>query len=114
MNKAAFLFGLAVAAFFLALIPLSSWPAQAQQVCDTRQNVLAQLRADYGEVPVALGVAASSAVIEVLAAPGGKTWTIIITHAPELACVLAVGTDWRQVAPLPQGQPMGYWPTAGT
>ena len=110
MNRAAFIFGLAIAAFFLfVVIPLSSRPAQAQQqVCELRSTVVARLAANYGEVPVARAIT-GGAVLEVLAAPNGATWTIIISYPTGLACVAAIGEGWQALAP-PQGQPMRWRP----
>ena len=111
MNRTAFLFGLAVAALVLALIPLSSWPAQAQQICEPRSTMVARMTANYGEVPVARAITAVSTILEVLAAPGGVTWSIIITNDAGLSCMVAIGEGWQALAP-PQGQPMRFLPVA--
>ena len=85
-------------------------PAQAQgPPCETRSTMVARMAANYGEVPVARAIT-GGAVLEVLAAPNGATWTIIISYPTGLACVAAVGEGWQALAPL-QGQPMRWWPT---
>ena len=73
--------------------------------------MVARMTANYGEVPVARAITAVSTILEVLAAPGGVTWSIIITNDAGLSCMVAVGEDWQGLAP-PQGQPLRWWPAA--
>lgn len=105
--------GLALAAILLVvLLPVVARPAQAQATaCATRAQILTDLKASHGEVPAWRGVATGSVVMEVLASPDGRTWTLIVTYAHGLTCLLAVGEDSQQFAP-PKGQPMRYWPAA--
>ncbi len=75
------------AAAFVALgllaigaLPLGSDPALAQgapAICTARDGLLTQLESKYGEIPVAIGVA-DGALIELLTAKDGITWTIIL------------------------------------
>jgi hypothetical protein len=55
-----------------------------------------QLSEQYAEVPVSLGVANNGGVMEVLSAPNGKTWTLILTMPDGMSCMIAAGDDWRR------------------
>ena len=104
------------AAAFLALallaagaLPLGSGPASAQgapAVCRARDGLLSQLESKYGEVPVAIGVTGGDgggALIELLTAQDGMTWTIILTSPQGVSCLIASGEGWRPLAPVVSG-----------
>ena len=108
------IFSTAVIAAFVAamLVVSSSWPAEAQPLrppCEPRAKVLEWAATNFKEVSVSLGIAGLS-VLEILAAPDGRTWTAIVTDSHGCSRVIAVGVDWQQIAPL-QGQPL-RWPAA--
>ena len=62
------------------------------------------LAAKYGEQPVARGLVSTGAVIEILVAPDGETWSIVVTLPNGLSCGLAAGETWQTVpvAPVPK------------
>ena len=94
------------------LVVSSSWPAETQPLrppCEPRAKVLEWAATNFKEVSVSLGIAGLS-VLEILAAPDGRTWTAIVTDSHGCSRVIAVGVDWQQIAPL-QGQPL-RWPAA--
>ncbi len=96
---------LALALLAVAAPPLGSDPALAQAapaICKTRDSLLTQLETKYGEVPVAIGVA-GGALIELLTAKDGMTWTIILTTPKGMSCLVASGDGWRPLAPEPSG-----------
>ncbi len=80
-----------------------SLPISASPVCGDRDKVLAALAADYAEQPVAVGVEANGGVIEVLEAPDGSTWTIILTYPKGPTCLMASGDSWQNLVAKPQG-----------
>ncbi len=90
-------------------LPLGSGPAWAQgapAACGARDGLLNQLAQKYGEVPVAIGVTGGvggGALIELLTAKDGLTWTIILTSPQGLSCLIASGEGWRPLAPAPDG-----------
>ena len=91
-----------VAAFF---VPSAAW---AEPQCNTRESVLRQLADKYGEAPVALAVTHNGGLLEVIAQPGGQTWSIIITSPQGMSCLVAAGEGWRQVEPMPpEPEPRG-------
>ncbi len=83
--------------------PLGPDPALAQGApanCRARDGLLTQLEQKYGEVPVASGVA-NGALIELLTAKDGMTWTIILTSPKGISCLIASGDGWQPLAPAP-------------
>ncbi len=100
------------AAAFVALgllavgaLPLGYDPTLAQgtpALCRARDGLLTQLESKYGEIPVAIGVA-DGALVELLTAKDGITWTIILTSPKGMSCLIASGEGWRPLAPAPTG-----------
>ena len=99
----------ALALLVVGALPLGSGPASAQgapAVCRARDGLLSQLESKYGEVPVAIGVTGGvtgGALIELLTAEDGMTWTIILTTPKGVSCLIASGEGWRPLAPAPSG-----------
>ena len=88
----------ASAAAGVAII-VSQGAAWAEPQCSPRQVVIDYLLAEFQEQPVGAGVANNGGVVEVLASPNGATWTILVTRADGVSCMMAAGRDW-QVLPL--------------
>ncbi len=80
--------------------PSSAFAQNAPLACMARESLLTQLQEKYGEVPVALGVA-DGALVELLTAKNGLTWTIILTSPKGMSCLIASGDGWR---PLPSAE----------
>ncbi len=95
----------ALALLAVGALPLGSDPASAQgasAICKARDSLLTQLEQKYGEVPMAIGVA-NGALIELLTAKDGITWTIILTSPKGMSCLIASGDGWQPLAPAPTG-----------
>lgn len=91
----------ASALVLLASIAGVASPAVAQSVCATRDVLVTSLRQDYSEAPAAVGMSDNGAVLEVLSAKDGSTWTILMTTPDGVSCVVATGEAWE---PLPTDQ----------
>lgn len=78
------------------LSPAVAW---SDLPCGTRDTILATLSAQYGERPIARGLAANGAMIEVVAADTGS-FTLLLTQPNGISCLLATGELWRLVVPL--------------
>ncbi len=107
MNRISFRVAAFVALGLLAVgaLPLGSEPASAQgapAVWRARDGLLSQRESQYGEVPVAIGVA-DGQLIELLTAKDGITWTIILTSPKGMSCLIASGDGWQPLAPAPTG-----------
>ncbi|NKB50455.1 MAG: hypothetical protein GKS02_13945 [Alphaproteobacteria bacterium] len=88
----------------LAGIMLLSTPAAAQNSCGPRDTVVKLLGSEYDESTVAVGLAHSGGVIEVLTAGDGTTWTIMMTMPDGTSCVVASGEAWIDVLRRAKGQ----------
>ena len=73
--------------------------AGAQPACAPRAQILGWLGSAYREAPVAAGVTAGGELVEVLARPDGRTWTIIITSPTGRTCLMAAGEGWQRRDP---------------
>ncbi len=81
----------------LALIGLLAAPAHAQN-CAPRERVLERLTQSYGETRQSVGLGANNAVVEVFASDDSGTWTIIVTTAAGLTCLVASGQAFETLA----------------
>lgn len=82
----------------LALIALPALPALAQANCAPREIVVDRLSGKYGETRQSMGLAANSAVVEVFASDASGSWTIIVTSANGLTCLIASGQAYEALS----------------
>jgi hypothetical protein len=66
--------------------------------CLPRTTVIPHLAAKYAERPIAVGLASNGGVVEILSAPSGATWTIVITMPSGATCMVAAGEAWERLA----------------
>jgi hypothetical protein len=78
---------------------------EAAPKCGPRAGLVAALADRYEEHPVQRGVTAANTVLEVFASESGS-WTIVISDARGLSCLMASGEHWGPVKPLPAGDPL--------
>ena len=83
----------------LASVALSGGPAHAQSNCEARSSLIAKLDKGFGEQPIAIGLASTGNVLEVLISSDG-TWTIPVTSPDGLACIAAAGEHWQTLKKL--------------
>ena len=93
--------GLVVVMVAFTALVIGNRAAHAQSSCDVRKSLLAKLDNGYSEKPVAVGLASSGNVVELLISSDG-TWTILVTKPNGIACVAAVGEEWYDLE-LPPG-----------
>ena len=92
-----------IARILALTIALAASPVAAAQ-CGTREDVVAQLSAKYGEYPRSMGLSAdNSAIVDVFASDGGS-WTITVTTADGRTCLIAAGTAFVAIE-YPAGVP---------
>ena len=102
MIKRNFLKVLPIGASLLAFVALFTVltavrPAAAQAACGERSGLVEQLARSHGEGPVSMGLTADGRVLELLASPRGS-WSILVTTANGLTCLVAAGKYWKEVA----------------
>ncbi|MBO6784565.1 MAG: hypothetical protein JJ899_15020 [Alphaproteobacteria bacterium] len=64
----------------------------------TRSEIADYLGRTYDEEPVAGGLGANGAVLEVFTSPDGESWTLVMTFPDGRSQVVAVGEDWLSLA----------------
>jgi hypothetical protein len=89
---------------FLAILPATQ--ARAQAICGNRDQVVEHLRDRYGERVRSMGLAADSRIVEVFASDETGTWTIAVTSARGVTCLIASGRHFEAVTPGPEGAPL--------
>ena len=84
----------------LALIGLTLGSAADAQNrnCGPRSAVIERLAQSYGETRQSIGLAANNAVVEVFASGETGTWTITVTTAAGLTCLVAAGRNFETLA----------------
>lgn len=83
--------------------------AQAPLACAPRDHVLRTLARDHGETPVARGLTAAGAVLEILAAEGGTTFTVLLSLPDGRSCLVDSGEGWEFVFTLPGAEKIHDW-----
>jgi hypothetical protein len=71
----------------------------AQTNCADRKLVIEKLEASYGEVFAGGGLQSATQIFEVWFSDEKGTWTILMTRADGLSCIMASGTNWREGDP---------------
>lgn len=71
--------------------------ANAQAVCGKRTEIVKQLSKKYGETRRSVGLQRGRGVVEVYASEKTGTWTILITNARGLSCLMAAGEAFEAV-----------------
>ena len=92
-----------VATIGVALIAFAALPAQAEPVCGERAQLMLHLEQKFSEQPVAMGLTAKGAVLEVLTSPSGS-WTFLVTDPSGRTCMVASGENWETLPIRPAGQ----------
>ncbi len=86
-------------------VSLMTTGAAAQALCGERAHIVDRLDLEYSEAPMALGLSADGALVEVMVSPSGS-WTILVTYPKKLTCVVATGDGWESlievVPPAPE------------
>lgn len=77
-------------------------PAFAQVICMPRDLVAKDLSGRYGEAPVVTALSDGARVVEFWGKPDGGSWTLLVTTAEGMSCVLGSGPHWM---PMPQTPP---------
>lgn len=73
--------------------------AQAQNAkCAPREVVLENLATKYGESRQSMGLGANNSIVEVFASTTTGSWTITVTTAHGLTCLVASGQAFEQLA----------------
>lgn len=78
--------------FGIGALILATDHAQAQtRTCARHAQVVERLAAQYGERRQSIGLGAGNVVVETYASDSSGTWTITVTTADGLTCLVAAG-----------------------
>jgi hypothetical protein len=80
--------------------------AAAQSLCGEREAVIDMLGSRYGETVRSVGLAGQNRIVEVFASDETGSWTILVTNTAGVACLVASGQHFEQVASGPEGEPL--------
>ncbi|WP_240671993.1 hypothetical protein [Tropicibacter alexandrii] len=72
--------------------------AQNLQHCAPRDQVVDRLATKYGESRQSMGLGSNNAVMEVFANVEGGSWTITVTMANGMTCLVASGQAFEELA----------------
>ena len=81
-----------------AIILFSALPAQAQQDCAPRSEVIKRLVSIYGESLRGQGLSRRGVLVEWFANESSGTWTIISSGPDGTSCFASSGPDWHTMA----------------
>lgn len=95
MKRTILMGALAVAALGATV---TSAAAQATRNCGEREAVVQRLADGYGETRQSIGIGANNSVVEVFASTESGTWTITVTAAGGLTCLVASGQAFETLA----------------
>jgi hypothetical protein len=86
--------------FGIGAMILATDRAFAQQTpsCAPHQAVVERLNSAYGETRHSVGLSVNNTMVEVFASDSTGTWTIIVTAASGMACLVAAGEAFETVA----------------
>ena len=73
-------------------------PVQAgTPACAERTSIVESLAAKYGETRQAIGLASASQIVEIFASEETGSWTIIVTRADGMTCLIAAGQHFEEL-----------------
>ena len=96
-----------IAGLVLSVVASSGNAVAAQpneNTCTDRSSALSHLSKAYEEQPVAMGLASSGGVVEVLTNEKGTSWSIIVTMPSGQTCLVAAGEGWEALQPVVSGK----------
>lgn len=75
--------------------------AQTNRNCAERASVIDRLATKYGETRQSIGLGENNAVVEVFASLETGSWTITVTVASGMTCIVAAGQSFETLAEAP-------------
>ena len=91
-------FLLSCAAGLVMALPMSGAAEAQTRNCAPRDAVVDRLASGYGETRQSMGLGANNQVIEVFASEETGTWTITVTSAQGVTCLVASGQAFEPLA----------------
>lgn len=83
----------------LSIAALAATTAQARQTrCAQRGGIVARLSETYGETRQSIGLGTNNTMVEVFASGATGSWTILVTDAQGVSCLVASGQAFETLA----------------
>ena len=82
----------------MAVLP---YQAQAQANCDDRAKIVKWLAESYKEQPRWRGITARSMMMELFVSPQEDTWTLLVSQANGISCMVASGDGSLDIIIIP-------------
>lgn len=93
-----YLLGAAVVA-----LAMTGQQAQAQAAnCAARDALVSRLESKFSEQLTARGLQSANVLMEVFASTESGTFTVLLTNAQGISCIVGAGTDWLLEEPDPK------------
>ena len=64
------------------------------------------MASQYGETARSIGMGPGNRIVEVYASDETGTWTITVTSADGMTCLMASGQSFEALTPAPLGEPL--------
>jgi hypothetical protein len=96
------LFATAILAVLSTSVPATAQSSPAT-ICGQRDQIVQQLETRFGESVRSVGLAGPNRMVEVFASDETGSWTITVTSANGLTCLMAAGRHFEAMAPASQG-----------
>ncbi len=90
-----------IVAVFLAIMLLPVRASAQPPNCGDHEEIVGTLTEKYDEAVIGTGNAPGRVTVELLASPGGETWTLILTDQRGWTCYITTGLDWK-ITPMPE------------
>ena len=69
--------------------------AEREAWCNDARTLATTLKRDFEETPVAAGLSLNGLILEIFAAPNGRTFSLVVIHPLTAnACVVFAGVGW--------------------
>ena len=91
-----------VVSFAAAKAQLASDEGQIPATCLAHDELADSLERNFQERQAGYGRAGEAAIMEVFASEGG-TWTMVLTDASGISCIVAAGDGWESAIDTAQG-----------
>ncbi len=91
-------YGRLVIALSAAIFAFNANVASAQDMvaCGDRKEIITELKEQFSERPVSIGLAKNGAVLELFVSPN-RTFSLIMTQPTGLSCLIAGGDHWESL-----------------
>ena len=86
---------------FVAAVCAALWGSAAMAEtsnCAPRDTVVERLASKFGETRQSIGLGSNNSLVEVFASTDSGTWTITVTMANGLTCLVASGQAFEELA----------------